>query len=79
MVSRVSPRVVTMKYTYTISKPYHTVSSLYDSDLSIQENETGRWIFLNTLKEDASLIEDKESSVYRIYQYVLKNHPELLL
>lgn len=68
-----------MKYTYTISKPYHTVSSLYDSDVSIQENETERWIFLSTLKEDLPLIEDKNSSVYRIYQYLLNYHPELLL
>ena len=68
-----------MKYTYTISKPYHTVSSLYDSDFSIEENETERWIFLSTLKEDLPLIEDKNSSVYRIYQYVLNHHSELLL
>ena len=44
----------------------------------IEENETGRWILLSKLKKDASLIM-KESSAHRIYQYVLNNHPELLL
>ena len=62
-----------MNYTYTIK-------DLYYSDLMIEENETGRWILLSTLKKDASLIiEDKELSVYRIYQYVLQYHPEFLL
>ena len=73
MVNRVLSRVAIMNYTYTIK-------DLYYSDLMIEENETGRWILLSTLKKDASLIiEDKELSVYRIYQYVLQYHPEFLL
>ena len=73
MVNRVLSRVAIMNYTYTIK-------DLYYSDLMIEENETGRWILLSTLKKDASLIiEDKELSVYRIYQYVLQHHPELLI
>ena len=64
-----------MSYTYTLINPYSWASS----EVGIIENETKRWILLSILKKDLHLIEDKESSVYRIHQYLLNYYPELML
>jgi hypothetical protein len=75
MAIRKSSRVNDMSYTYTI----HKNISRFSSEIGIEENETGQWILLSILKEDLPLIEDKNSSVYRIYKYLLNYHPELLI
>ena len=75
MVIRKLSRVNDMSYTYTI----HKNILRFSSEIGIEENETGRWILLSILKEDLPLIEDKNSSVYRIYQYLLNYHPEFLI
>jgi hypothetical protein len=67
--------IVKQKYTYSIKDVGHDEQSLI-----IIENETDYWIFVSSLKEIQSKTNFyKEAPFHRIYDWIIKNHPELFI